>query len=145
MDSHFVDLRNECPLGRNFKLDLVYRLVFCQLDPSWSHQRGGSLNWENASLRFGSKAFFLISDDVGGPLLGWCPWVLLKSRMSKPGNSSMASASAPASQFLYESLPSMLLRMKLFYGTVSEINPFLPKLLWSWCVIATVILIKTSA
>ena len=28
-------------------------IVICQLDTSWSHLRGGGLNWENASMRWG--------------------------------------------------------------------------------------------
>ena len=52
-----------------------------------------------------------------------------KAMVSKPIHGLCMSFLPPGS-FLLEFLPSLLLMMDcLFYGTVSEINPFLPKLL----------------
>jgi hypothetical protein len=107
---------------------------------SWGYHRERSFSWGNASMRSNSKAFFSISDQGGKAPCRWdhlwagslgfykrAGWAS-QGRQASKEHPSKASASAPASW------PAWVPVLTSFgdeqqYGSVSQINPFLPNLL----------------
>jgi hypothetical protein len=137
----------------------LYWLVLCQLDTGWSYHRERSLSWGKVSMRSSCGAFSQLVIKAVGPLVvGTISGLVILGSIRKQAEKkkasqgkqaskkhpSMTSASAPASWPAWVPVLTSF-GDKQQYGSVSQINPFLPNLLLGHDVCAGIeTLTKTS-